>query len=119
MDTTIALYGHFNLRMLNWTQSLATNITSKTEKNTIEVFNESGLMQINSILNDNDRMLDLVWTNEPDICFCKLCDDNILHNEVHHKSLNIEIEFECKILPNANYEHINNDMQSIVDGVQF
>lgn len=71
IDTTIALYGDFNLPMLNWTQSdicestyFATNITNKTEENTIDTLNEKGLVQINYILNDNDRILDLVWTNE-------------------------------------------------------
>lgn len=81
-------------------------------------------MQINPVLNDNDRMLDLVWTNDPDKCFCKECSDNILSNEIHHKALKIEIDFEWssntykkkeyyRDFTNANYDEINKKINEI------
>lgn len=131
IETTVALYGDFNMPMIKWTQSdicestyFAINITNQIEHDTIDSFSEIALMQINYILNDNNRILDLVWTNEPDVCFCKICDDNILTNESHHKALNIEIEFKCDVdlnaekeyyndYANANYDEINNEICSI------
>lgn len=54
VQTTVALYGDFNLPMLCWQESdmhestyFATNITNKIEDDTIESLNGNGLMQIN------------------------------------------------------------------------
>lgn len=126
-QTTIVLYGDFNLPLLQWTQSeiiestyFPVNITY--EENTIDSCNDNGLFQINSVLNDNNRILDLVWTNEPNFCVCQICDDNILHNEKHHKALEIQIDFETntynsieqyKDYANADYNSINNEIMLI------
>lgn len=97
---------------------LTFQVTSK-----IETCHDIGLMQINNVLNDNDRILDLFWTNEPDICFSRICDNNILSNETHHKALNIDIEIcinQIQInkqfyrdFTNADYTIINNVLNSI------
>lgn len=90
----------------------------------MESCNELGLIQINNLLNDNDRILDLCWTNETDICECRQSSDNFLKNETHHKSLEIEIEFEYSTIKeieleyyndfkNANYENMMNDLNCI------
>lgn len=103
-DTMILLYGDFNLPMLKWIQSdifentlVPVNTTSQHEEITVESFNELGLFQMNSVLNDNARILDLLWTNEPDICVCQMCNNNILYNEVHHKALKVNIEVSYDI----------------------
>lgn len=66
----------------------------------------------------------MTWTNDPDVCFCKVCDDAILKNESHHKAIVIEIEFNddvksnankeyYKDFANANYDDINNEIASV------
>lgn len=74
-NTMIILSGDFNLPQLTWAQSdlientyFPINISSTVEDITMETCNEIGLMQINGCVNDNERILDLFWTNEPDIC---------------------------------------------------
>lgn len=82
---TTLLFGDFNMPNLKWIQSdilesiyIPLNFNNNNDENTIESIGNNGLMQINSVMNDNNRMLDLVWTNEPDLCICKMCHDNIL-----------------------------------------
>lgn len=79
INTSVVIYGDFNLPMLNWIKSdiceatyFPINISNQSEEITVDSFNEIGLMQINYVLNENNRILDLAWTNEPDVCFCKV-----------------------------------------------
>lgn len=130
-ETTVILYGDFNLPSLKWIASdifensyIPINVTNEVEQITIESCNDLGLHQMNNVLNDNCRILDLFWINEPDICVCRKCDNNILYNEVHHKALKIEVEFTYFIkddihkeyfmdFSNANYDKINDHLNSI------
>lgn len=82
--STIILYGDFNLPSLQWIQSdifenvyIPINLSNQIEETTIEMCNDLGLFQINSVLNDNNRILDLFWINEPDIGECGICENNL------------------------------------------
>lgn len=79
---------------------------------------------MNSILNDNDHLLDLFWCNEHDICDVKLCENNILQNESHHKAIIIDLDTPLAAengsstqtyldFANADYDKINNEINSI------
>lgn len=130
-NTTVVLYGDFNLPTLKWIQSdiyentlIPINVTNQTEETTIDSCNEIGLFQMNSILNDNDHILDLFWINEPDICVVQFCENNVLYNETHHKALSIEMDIPCDVennatqhyyldFVNADYDKINFEINSI------
>lgn len=130
-DTNIILYGDFNLPTLNWMQSdifentfIPINVSNPSEEITIEICNEIGLLQVNNVTNDNNHILDLLWTNEPDNCICRICDNNILYNEVHHKALKVDLETQFSVshspskefymdFANADYNKINMEINSI------
>lgn len=130
-NTTIILYGDFNLPSLNWTQSdifentfIPINMSNQCEEITIETCHDIGLYQMNNVINDNNRILDLFWTNEPDICVCQICKNNILYNEVHHKAIKVDMEVEVSIsqtpikefymdFANADYIKMNDEIKLI------
>lgn len=68
------------------------SITNQIEEVISESCNDLGSFQMNSVLNDTGRIRDLFWINEPDICVCQPCKNNILYNEVHHKALKLDVE---------------------------
>ncbi|XP_037025274.1 uncharacterized protein LOC119066749 [Bradysia coprophila] len=106
-NTTFILYGDFNLPQLTWTQTtpntyLPTKITNNAGKLTTEICTRMGLQQINCVLNDNNRILDLVWTNRPENCVCYVSSSNFLKNESHHKAMRIEIGWNLNDLDEMN-----------------
>lgn len=130
-DTTVILLGDFNLPNLKWIETdehsntlIPTNITSEEENIIINSCHDLGLNQINHHHNDNGRLLDLLWTNDPEQCSCNICHNHLLENEVHHKALTLEISFYSKKEPTtkttsikdflgADYQNINNNLKSI------
>lgn len=102
-NTTLMLSADFNLPRLTWTQSklidntyLPDCIPGQAEDITMETCDKMGLMQINGSVNNNNRILDLFWTNAPGNCVCYLSEDNFLRNESHHKALRIDFEFSTQ-----------------------
>lgn len=129
-DTTIVLFGDFNLPSLEWIQSdiqensyIPINVSNQSEEIVINTCCELGMFQMNYVLNDNDRILDLLWINEPDLCICQMCVNNILYNEVHHKALKIELDIQISTsseskqffmdFNNADYNKINRELDSV------
>jgi len=130
-DTTVILLGDFNLTNLNWIKTdelsntfIPTNITSDEENITMDSCHDLGLNQINYHRNDNNRLLDLIWTNDPDNCSCIICPNHLLKNEIHHKALTLEMSFHLKkesttktILIKdflgADYQQMNDHLQYI------
>lgn len=129
-ETDILIYGDFNLPRLNWqieeiTNSLIpVNITTAEECEVVNNCHENGLFQINGIPNDNNRILDLLWTNNIDNFNCVLCRNHLLSNEIHHKA--ITVDFDDEPFPvesrnrefyldfaNADYNYINAMLNNI------
>lgn len=123
-DTNVMIYGDFNLPDLKWklddlTNSMVpVNITTSIESEVLQNCHDSGLYQINDILNDNSRLLDLVWTNNPEKFECNLCLNHLLPNEIHHKAITVDFyHIDSHPIPhdrefyldfkNANYDQIN------------
>lgn len=130
-DSSIILFGDFNLPNLKWEiadESLnyytPINMSSEQETLIVDEFHELGLNQMNFHLNNNSRLLDLIWTNDPDQCTCKLCPDELLKNEIHHKAIVFEFAFNFTDsyqqhnetyldFNNANYNVINRELTYI------
>lgn len=100
-DATVFLCGDFNLPNLNWETAdedtntfIPTNLNSDEESIVVESCHELGLSQLNYHRNDNDRILDLFWSNDSDPCTCTVCDNHLLHNEQHHKAITVEYFIE-------------------------
>lgn len=101
------------------------NVVSEIEDNVVSTCQDIGLSQINDHQNDNGRILDLVWSNDPDYDACHVCINHLLRNKVHHKALTIEYicdnidtisrsdEFH-RDFKNADYKSINNEL-AIID----
>lgn len=130
-DSTVILLGDFNLPNLNWERTdefsntyIPMNTSSEAEEITIDSCHEMGLNQINYHRNDNGRLLDLLWTNDPDQCTCNICPNHLLENETHHKAITVELSFHVKNTIDqgsesyldfikADYDKINNDLMSV------
>lgn len=130
-ESTIFLFGDFNLPNIKWQKSddddnfyIPINNLSVVEKLVIDKCIDLGLHQMNFHKNDNNRILDLIWSNDPEQISCNLCIDNILKNEIHHKAIiityssNVCISEDNKIeyyfdFMNANYTEINNQLSNI------
>lgn len=109
-ETDILIYGDFNLPKLNWqidetTNSLIpVNISTAEECEVVNNCHENGLYQINGIPNDNNRILDLLWTNNTDHFNCNLCRNHLLSNEIHHKAITVEFDNEPFPIESKNRE---------------
>ncbi|XP_055307195.1 uncharacterized protein LOC129571418 [Sitodiplosis mosellana] len=129
--------GDFNLRNLIWYTcnandahdpdikfepnpeiAVAVNAVSEKEKIIIDTCHELGLFQICTHHNENKRMLDLLWTNEPNMFTCNMSKSNIAKNETHHQALEVIIHdtidsksddvITYKDFKHADYTSINN-----------
>lgn len=95
----IMICGDFNMKEIEWVRDedhmIPTNLVKGKVpprfRRFIEEMNEMGLKQINSIKNNNDRLLDLVFTNKSHVCSVSqptevfTCD-----TEEHHKGTVVE-----------------------------
>lgn len=129
-DSSILLFGDFNLPLLRWQQNddiintyIPININSPEETITDEC-HDIGLFQINYHYNDNDKLLDLLWTNEPELSECLECYNYLLTNEIHHKAIVTNFDFNFFPLisnihetyldySHANYTVINDELSKI------
>jgi len=128
----LILSGDFNLPQLTWfvdevedpNIAIAINAGRNKEQIVIDTCHNLGLYQINKIYNDNDRMLDLIWTNDPDFFTCCISESPLLRHEIHHPALEILIHHEIHRtslndsvtffdFKNANYTTINESMIDI------
>lgn len=120
----IIVYGDFNLPKLNWKIDndenflYASNATSKAEIAINEGFLENGLRQVNNFNNDNDRKLDLIFTNVWDHIEIELASP-LIKNEKHHNALTVAIinvaldDQNQKVKKILNYKKAN--LQAIID----
>lgn len=94
---SIIVSGDFNLSDLLWISddidnpniSYPINACSRVELFILDSFHGFGLSQINGTSNNNGKMLDLIWTNDPDLLYCLNSDSFLVKSEVHHKSIKI------------------------------
>lgn len=83
-ESSIFLCGDFNLPNLKWEKTDVDENTyipmkhASKETVVIESCHEFGLYQLNYHLNDNNRILDLFWSSEPEYCTCEICLDHLL-----------------------------------------
>ena len=142
-NDTIIFCGDFNLPQLQWERSQSTNdniadispilnqnslhpvnVVGVIDENVIDTCQDIGLSQINGHLNDNNRILDLIWSNDPDDSSCNICVNHLLRNESHHKALTID--FVCgtsnsvssdddyyRDFRSADYNCLNNEFSMI------
>lgn len=109
-DDIAVLCGDFNLPAIKWivndedeTNLLPTNISNDEIYEIINEFNCFDLKQINSVINDNKRILDLIFVNDSNMISSELCKFNLIRNEKHHKALEIHVT--------TNIEDLNPDEQ--------
>lgn len=102
---------------------IAINAGTNKELVVIDTCHELGLFQINENYNDNNRLLDLIWTNDVDMLSCNMCNNPLLGLESHHPALEISIHSEIRRsadktidfldFGNANYDEINDLLNEI------
>lgn len=97
--------GDFNLKdYITWLRTgtsaelSPTNITSENIRSFVDTLNACNLNQYNSEVNCNNRILDLVFSNE--CLLVKACPTPLVPEDRHHKSLFIEASFFA--MPNLN-----------------
>lgn len=67
------------------------NITTESEACVVDGCYGSDLLQINDIRNDNDRLLDLIFTNNYYESSVEIASHRLLPDEIHHKALEISV----------------------------
>lgn len=60
-----------------------------------------GLNQVNNVVNSNGRWLDLIFMSESDTVNVSCSNQNLLPNEIHHKSLEINVSMEQLVVNNG------------------
>jgi Endonuclease-reverse transcriptase len=108
---SIIVSGDFNLPDLLWISNdidnpnifYPINACSRKELLILDSFHEFGLSQVNGFSNDNDKMLDLIWTNDPDLLYCLNSDIFLVKSEIHHKSIEIVIYGSQNDINNFNH----------------
>ena len=88
-NDTVLVSGDFNLPNLIWYTNdvddlddsnmvmplntvMPLNVNSRSEKEIIDTCHELGLLQICNYYNDENHMLDLLWTNDPNLFTCNI-----------------------------------------------
>lgn len=115
---------NISLMVLSENQVHPLNVTSEIGDNVVSTCQDIGLFQINYHLNYNGRILDLIWSNDPDFFTCNVCINHLLRNEIYHKALTFDYlcdrtntisstdEF-YRDFRNADYDSINTELASI------
>ena len=90
----VLLVGDFNLGSIIWNNARANTFTADTDSELLllEFISQNNLCQVNNILNDNNRLLDLVFISE--YLTYKICNpfDNIFNKSFHHSPILIELD---------------------------
>lgn len=127
-NDTVLLCGDFNLSKVEWSKSANSlnHILHSNDQRTvtlIDTFSLCNLFQFSNILNDNNRSLDLIFSNSLIIQNVHECDP-FTPNHCHHKSFNFtfpsNINFRSLnqnntlkyIFNKGNYDKINNDISN-------
>lgn len=97
-DDIILLCGDFNLPIIQWNLNnnlnlVRNNINAKSSI-VIDEICSCELSQFNSIKNDNNRLLDLIFFNDLLISKIIACNASLVPEDPHHKA----IEFSCSLV---------------------
>ena len=101
---TIILLGDYNLPFLLWSFDddingyLPSNASSEQEVALTESISACGLVQINSVVNRNNRILDLVFTSSADTIEISQPTLPLLPTDDHHPPLLLQIDVSCLVL---------------------
>lgn len=118
-DSDILIYGDFNLPQLRWeideitNSMMPINMSSELECEVLNRSRDNGLYQIKHILNGNNRMLDLIWTNRTNNFDCKECLNHLLKSKIDHKAMIIDFCYEP--IENNTPEDVNKSLYEIID----
>lgn len=116
------ILGDFNMSTIHWSDTGAEgykavyNLSENYTRNFIDVLRLCNLNQFNNIVNNFNRILDLVLSN--DSVIVSHCDDPLVPEDPHHKALSVIVPFMSdQTLPQAprniyaynrgNYTQIN------------
>lgn len=116
----IFIIGDFNLSDINWSYSLSENmlipcnIKRDSELTFIDHLFALNLYQINNIVNNLDKILDLVFTSQDElkVSITDIVPHNLLNNSIHHKELFIEIQVYSYLKLNCNNSKSFNFLKS-------
>lgn len=111
-DNEIVVLGDFNLGNILWILEeqnlLPFNIKSDIESNLLDFFLSNGFNQINSVLNDIGRVLDLIFITSELKAMCESSFSPMCSNSLHHKALLITLEFYCYDKKSPDVENVFN-----------
>jgi hypothetical protein len=111
VDETV-IVGDLNLSFINWTRDSVTNglVPENYECNLgfalVDYMNLNDITQRNHVLNANNRILDLVLTNIPDVSVVKP-DDLLSRLDSHHPQLQItfDLSLVCNLQKTFRNDH--------------
>lgn len=98
VSDTIVVVGDYNLPGLSWfldddlNSYLPSNASSEAETTFAEMMISTGLHQVNSLLNTNDRLLDLAFVSDAGEVEVLDPPTNLLRLDAHHKPFVLRIE---------------------------
>ena len=111
--------GDFNLPNLRWHMDedvngyIPSNISADTEQNFTDAMFVNGLRQINNLVNINERLLDLVFTNLPEYLDIVKPPSPLLPIDNHHQPFILLIdEDDVTALPDDQVDHYNFDFSA-------
>jgi len=124
----ILIVGDFNFPYIKWENSgkhfIPTNYSSSRESAFIDFYSEANLFQFSGVKNSLDRQLDLVFATAENSVTVNVCDEPLVPENHHHKSL--LINYSSLALPSApvaprlkrnfaaaNYDRINEEIASV------
>lgn len=94
------LFGDFNLPNIDWVPDdvcsklmVPMNIKAENEIYVVDNLLAVDMLQINGVMNDQNRILDLIFTNNYDCPDVHVASVPLLPDEVFHKSLELSIEY--------------------------
>lgn len=104
------VFGDFNLPNLKWSYDeesnaylLPVNVASDVESCVVDRLFALDLLQINDVKNDNDRLLDLLFTNNYLDTSVEIASHRLLPDEIHHRALEISVNI-AKLINNISFE---------------
>ena len=108
-NEVIIFLGDFNLPAVNWvvdednhTVFLPMNITSESEKCIIDTVLSNGFHQHNHVLNNNNRLLDLVFSNSSEWMSVLQCHNPLSVVDVHHMPIDILLDVSSNDIVRQN-----------------
>lgn len=126
----VLVLGDYNLPQVHWSKDddnmsmFATNVLQEKEQVLLDGMAENVLSQINYVFNYNNRLLDLVFTNDMDSCSLSPAVTSFLPIDQHHPPVVVEFCFDNSFNPvkdepaavynfaKADYVQINHELNN-------